>query len=84
MEQANNFQQAVDMLSKTPMLSPVYYIVGGAKPFEGVIITRSLNATDLTTKMDPTSSTGWYILQTNYDQNLPVSTAPLCSLGMVP
>jgi len=70
MEQANSYQQAVNMLSNTPMLSPVYYIVGGVKPFEGVIITRSLNATDLTTKMDPTSSTGWYLLQTNYDQNL--------------
>ncbi|KAI6181711.1 N-acylethanolamine-hydrolyzing acid amidase [Aphelenchoides besseyi] len=68
MEQSNNYEEAVNMLSNTPMLSPVYYIVGGVKPFEGVILARSLNATDIVTKMDPDSPNGWYLLQTNYDQ----------------
>jgi acid ceramidase len=69
MENATNYQEAVALLSNTPMLSPVYYIVGGVNPFEGIIITRSLNQTDLTTKMDASDPNGWYLLQTNYDQD---------------
>lgn len=49
------------MLSETPSLSPVYFIVGGVKPFEGCIITRSLNKTESVVKMDPNSPSGWYI-----------------------
>jgi len=71
LENANTYDEAVDMLSNTPLLSPVYYIVGGAKPFDGTIITRSLNATDIVTLMDPDSPNGWYLLQTNYDPGTP-------------
>ncbi|KAI6241831.1 N-acylethanolamine-hydrolyzing acid amidase [Aphelenchoides fujianensis] len=68
LEQANTYGEAVDFLSNTPILSPVYYIVGGNKSFEGAIVHRSLNATDLLVEMDPNSPNGWYLLQTNYDQ----------------
>lgn len=54
-----------------PLLSPVYYIVGGVKPFEGVIITRGLNGTESLVEMDAGSEYGWYILQTNYDPGTP-------------
>jgi hypothetical protein len=53
------------------LLSPVYYIVGGVRPFEGVIITRGLNETISTVEMDPDSPNGWYLLQTNYDPGTP-------------
>ncbi|PIO69149.1 hypothetical protein TELCIR_09039 [Teladorsagia circumcincta] len=56
----------------TPMLSPVYYILGGLNPWEGSIITRSLNSTDLLTELDANDTkTGWYLLETNYDQDKP-------------
>ena len=71
LENSESFDDAVDNLSNTPLLSPVYYIVGGSRPFEGVIITRSLNGTDSLVDLDPTVDNGWYLLQTNYDPNTP-------------
>jgi len=70
MEEATSYDDAVNRLSNTPCLSPVYFIVGGVKPGEGCIIVRSLNATDLVVKLDPNNPKkpdGWYVLQTNYD-----------------
>ncbi|VDM85279.1 unnamed protein product [Strongylus vulgaris] len=40
---------------------------------QGCIITRSLNATDLLTELNPSDPNGWYLLETNYDQDKPVS-----------
>ncbi|VDL67472.1 unnamed protein product [Nippostrongylus brasiliensis] len=74
LEQFNTYAEAKEHLMNTPMLSPVYYILGGVNPWEGTIITRSLNGTDLLTNLDKTNSkTGWYLLETNYDQDKPVS-----------
>uniref|UniRef100_A0A0K0DYR9 Acid ceramidase n=1 Tax=Strongyloides stercoralis TaxID=6248 RepID=A0A0K0DYR9_STRER len=72
LETANDYNSAYQMLSTIPMLSPVYYILGGVKPYEGCIIHRSLNQTDLTTYMNASDPYGWYVLQTNYDQNTDV------------
>uniref|UniRef100_A0A0N4ZGA3 Acid ceramidase n=1 Tax=Parastrongyloides trichosuri TaxID=131310 RepID=A0A0N4ZGA3_PARTI len=69
LETATDYNSAYQMLSTIPMLSPVYYILGGVKPYEGCIIHRSLNQTDLTTYMNASDPNGWYVLQTNYDQN---------------
>ncbi|MEQ2173552.1 hypothetical protein GOODEAATRI_033228, partial [Goodea atripinnis] len=40
LEEAENFQEAVMRLSKTPLITGVYYIVGGVRAGEGVVITR--------------------------------------------
>uniref|UniRef100_A0A1I7X235 ceramidase n=1 Tax=Heterorhabditis bacteriophora TaxID=37862 RepID=A0A1I7X235_HETBA len=66
-EQFNTYADAKEHLMNTPMLSPVYYILGGVKPWEGSIITRSLNGTDLLTELNTVDPNGWYLLQTNYD-----------------
>ncbi|KAK6031752.1 linear amide C-N hydrolase, choloylglycine hydrolase family protein [Ostertagia ostertagi] len=72
LEQFNTYADAKAHLMSTPMLSPVYYILGGLNPWEGSIITRSLNGTDLLTELDPNDkTTGWYLLETNYDQDKP-------------
>ncbi|KJH52398.1 linear amide C-N hydrolase, choloylglycine hydrolase family protein [Dictyocaulus viviparus] len=71
-EQFNTYAEAKAHLMNTPILSPVYYILGGINPWEGAIITRSLNATDLLSELNPTEKNGWYLLQTNYDLNKPV------------
>ena len=43
-----SFHDAMNKLSKTDIISPVYYIVGGTKPGEGAIITRDrLKARDI-------------------------------------
>jgi len=65
METANSYKQAVDYLKKVPLLSPVYFIVGGATSAEGgSIITRRLNDTLEFREM---GKNDFYILQTNYD-----------------
>ncbi|ETN77739.1 linear amide C-N hydrolase, choloylglycine hydrolase family protein, partial [Necator americanus] len=72
LEQFNTYADAKAHLMTTPMLSPVYYILGGMNPGEGSIITRSLNGTDLLTELNPNDKNGWYLLETNYDQDKPV------------
>lgn len=37
-----------------------------------MIIARSLDRTDIVTSMDPSDVNGWYVLETNYDQNATV------------
>ncbi|CAJ0962682.1 unnamed protein product, partial [Mesorhabditis belari] len=64
---SNTYQEAKDRLMDIPMLSPVYYILGGVNPWEGAIITRSLDKTDQLNELDPHDANGWYLLQTNYD-----------------
>jgi acid ceramidase len=64
MEKAGTFTEATEMLRTERIMAPCYYIVGGTQPGEGVVITRGLKGTDEENWMN---STGWYVLQTNYD-----------------
>ncbi|XP_029634262.1 acid ceramidase-like [Octopus sinensis] len=66
---ATSYQMAKTELSKTELLAPVYFILGGTKSKEGCVITRSLNKTDNIWEMS--AAGGWYILETNYDHWLP-------------
>lgn len=40
LEEAQDFEDAVMRLSKIPIITGVYYIVGGVRAAEGVVITR--------------------------------------------
>lgn len=40
LEEEENFQDAVMSLSKIPIITGVYYIVGGVRAGEGAVITR--------------------------------------------
>lgn len=40
LEEAQDFEDAVMRLSKIPIITGVYYIVGGVRAGEGVVITR--------------------------------------------
>lgn len=73
LENATDFNNAVEMLSKTDMIAPAYFIVGGVKPYEGAVITRSQDKLVDVWRLNSTS-TGiekWYLLETNYDHWLP-------------
>lgn len=70
--QAADFESAVKMLAETPILGAAnYYLVAGAKPGEGAVITR--NATGVASDVQrlpqgyPVEKP-WYLLQTNYDR----------------
>ncbi|XP_061640303.1 N-acylethanolamine-hydrolyzing acid amidase-like isoform X3 [Phyllopteryx taeniolatus] len=70
LEKAEDFQDAVLRLSKIPIITGVYYIVGGARAGEGVVITRDRGGPADIWPLDPLSG-GWYRVETNFDHWLP-------------
>lgn len=69
MENAETFDEAVKMLQKRHLIAGAYYIVGGVRPDQGVIITRNqLRAVD-TWRLNSSSTQAdkWYLFETNYD-----------------
>jgi len=67
MENVDSYDQAIVKLSNTPLVAPVYYIVGGNSSGQGATIVRSREKTLDTVRLDTSKPNGWYILQTNYD-----------------
>nr|XP_053635847.1 acid ceramidase-like [Cherax quadricarinatus] len=68
LETAENYDEAQAKLSKTRLLAPVYFILGGIHPREGCIITRDRdNSNILTLGSQKTGSGSWYLVETNYD-----------------
>ncbi|XP_040014414.1 N-acylethanolamine-hydrolyzing acid amidase-like [Xiphias gladius] len=70
LEEAQNFQDAVMRLSKIPIITGVYYIVGGVRAGEGVVITRDRKGPADIWPLDPVNG-GWYRVETNFDHWLP-------------
>uniref|UniRef100_A0A7E4V4J4 Acid ceramidase n=1 Tax=Panagrellus redivivus TaxID=6233 RepID=A0A7E4V4J4_PANRE len=58
LEQKNTYAEALEHLSNTEMLSPVYYIL----TLNGTIQNQTIS-------MHEDDPYGWYLLQTNYDPN---------------
>ncbi|XP_051537150.1 N-acylethanolamine-hydrolyzing acid amidase-like isoform X1 [Myxocyprinus asiaticus] len=70
LENAVDFQDAAMRLAKVPIITDVYYVVGGTHPGEGVVITRDrLRSADIWS-LDPLNG-NWYRVETNYDHWLP-------------
>ncbi|CAJ1051293.1 N-acylethanolamine-hydrolyzing acid amidase-like [Xyrichtys novacula] len=66
LEKAENFQDAVMRLSKIPIITGVYYIVGGVQAGEGAVITRDRTGPADIWPLDPVNGE-WYRVETNYD-----------------
>ncbi|XP_059844648.1 N-acylethanolamine-hydrolyzing acid amidase-like isoform X1 [Hypanus sabinus] len=66
LREAVDFQVALKKLSYSPITANVYFILGGVKPNEGVIITRE---PERPIDVWPLKSTKgqWYRVETNYD-----------------
>jgi len=74
MEKADSYAESVHLLSKTPVIAPVYYIVAGNSSGQGSVIARSRHGIVDMRRLNVSSSpNGWYLLQTNYD---PASKPP--------
>ena len=73
MENTTNFNDAVSLLSKTDLIAPAYFIVGGVEPEQGVVITRNQSQVVNLWKLDSKSIGigSWYLLKTNCDHWLP-------------
>jgi N-acylethanolamine-hydrolysing acid amidase len=66
-DRAATFEEAVKLFSTGDLIDEVYYIVGGAAPREGAIITRDrLNTADIW-RLGGAGPNSWFRLQTNYD-----------------
>uniref|UniRef100_A0A1A8DCR0 N-acylethanolamine-hydrolyzing acid amidase n=1 Tax=Nothobranchius kadleci TaxID=1051664 RepID=A0A1A8DCR0_NOTKA len=70
LEKAEDFQDAVMRLSRTPLIAGVYYIVGGVRPREGVVITRDRVGPVDIWPLEPLTG-GWFRVETNFDHWLP-------------
>uniref|UniRef100_A0A3Q2PVB0 N-acylethanolamine-hydrolyzing acid amidase n=1 Tax=Fundulus heteroclitus TaxID=8078 RepID=A0A3Q2PVB0_FUNHE len=66
LEEAKDFQDAVMRLAKKPLISGVYYIVGGVRAGEGVIITRDRKGPADIWPLEPLHG-GWYRVEANFD-----------------
>ncbi|KAG7493811.1 N-acylethanolamine-hydrolyzing acid amidase [Solea senegalensis] len=73
LEEAEDFQDAVIRLSKIPIITGVYYIVGGVRAGEGVVITRDRTGPADIWPLDPLNGR-WYRVETNFDHWLPPPT----------
>ncbi|XP_043096683.1 N-acylethanolamine-hydrolyzing acid amidase-like [Puntigrus tetrazona] len=66
LETAVDFQDAVVRLAKVPIITDVYYILGGVRAGEGVVITRDRSGSADIWPLDPLHG-NWYRVETNYD-----------------
>ncbi|KAM8938927.1 N-acylethanolamine-hydrolyzing acid amidase [Pelodytes ibericus] len=66
LEDAPDFQSAVLKLSKTPIIAETYYIMAGAYPNEGVVVTRNRGGPADIWPLDPLNGE-WFRVETNYD-----------------
>ncbi|XP_043551625.1 N-acylethanolamine-hydrolyzing acid amidase-like isoform X2 [Chiloscyllium plagiosum] len=64
--EAGDFQAALKKLAYSPITADVYYILGGVRPTEGVIITRNLSGPVDIWPLIPMNGQ-WYRVETNYD-----------------
>eukprot|EP01060_Flectonema_neradi_P008662 TRINITY_DN16187_c0_g1_i1.p1 TRINITY_DN16187_c0_g1~~TRINITY_DN16187_c0_g1_i1.p1 ORF type:complete len:359 (+),score=84.42 TRINITY_DN16187_c0_g1_i1:42-1118(+) len=63
---ANSYTEVVEQLTASNISAPVYYIVGGTKVNEGVVLTKNFTGVQVDTWTIP-QSYQWFIVQTNYD-----------------
>jgi hypothetical protein len=70
LEQDPDYDAAYARLSNTKVLAPVYYILAGVEPNQGVVITRDRQQVNDYYPLDNDEGR-WYLVQTNYDRNVP-------------
>ncbi|TEA25730.1 hypothetical protein DBR06_SOUSAS1210006, partial [Sousa chinensis] len=61
------YEEAKTILTKTKVLAPAYFILGGNKSGEGCVITRDREQSLDIYELDPKQGI-WYVVQTNYDR----------------
>ena len=66
-EEADTYEEAKEFLSTVPLITPVYYILGGVSENQGCIITRSAKESIKLQTLEVSSDKPTWILKTNYD-----------------
>lgn len=68
LDKATSYNDAMQMIMKMPTIAPVYLILGGVRPNEGAVITKTAGGVANVTHLGNNSVTpDWYIVETNYD-----------------
>lgn len=67
---AESFNEAYEFFKSTQLVAPVYYILAGTQPGEGVVLTMNRDNLYEESWLDAENGT-WYLVQTNYDRDLP-------------
>ncbi|KAK2498540.1 hypothetical protein MC885_010684 [Smutsia gigantea] len=67
LENSTSYEAAKNILTKTKILAPAYFILGGNKSGEGCVITRDRKQSLDVYELDPKQGR-WYVEETNYDR----------------
>uniref|UniRef100_A0A5G2QVG2 Acid ceramidase n=2 Tax=Sus scrofa TaxID=9823 RepID=A0A5G2QVG2_PIG len=67
LENSTSYEEAKNILTKTKLLAPAYFILGGNVSGEGCVITRDRKESLDVYELDPKQGR-WYVVQTNYDR----------------
>ncbi|KAL4460411.1 hypothetical protein ABPG74_000162 [Tetrahymena malaccensis] len=65
-DQANNFDEAVNILKNMNVSSPIYFIVSGLEGNQGVVIERNRQSVQ---NVYTLSESDWFLVQTNSDRS---------------
>lgn len=68
LEEETSYNSAIKRLKGTRIGGPVYYIVSGINPYEGMVIERDVSAVHAYYEL---SEENWFIVQSNYDRDYP-------------
>ncbi|XP_068961064.1 acid ceramidase [Petaurus breviceps papuanus] len=66
LENATSYEDAKNLLTKTKLLAPAYFILGGNRSEEGCLITRARKSTLDVYELKPAEGR-WFLVETNYD-----------------
>ncbi|XP_077000460.1 acid ceramidase [Tamandua tetradactyla] len=66
LENATSYEEAKNLLIKTKIMAPAYFILGGNRSGEGCVITRDRKQSMDLNELNPRQGK-WYVVQTNYD-----------------
>ena len=68
LEATADFEGALGELSGTAQVDENYFIVAGARPGEGAIVTRGREKAVDVWRLEPAAADGWFRVQTNFDR----------------
>jgi hypothetical protein len=66
LEDGDDFESAVVRFTNTTLITDCYFIIGGTKANQGVVIARKQEGAAYTRRLD---AQNWFLLETNYDEN---------------
>lgn len=69
MENMTSYAEAVNLMSKSELIAPAYFIIGGVAPSQATVLTRNQSSLIDAWTLNPSSARfdSWFLIETNYD-----------------